>query len=461
VDIDAVDMVAAAPQLRTVKSFHKSEWAMSNSDALRPALPGDNLKPIRDATWETRLKYFMWVADAVAACPDLSAQLCDAKGMTWHYHPIKFMEYVNKLVMGENGQVAGSAATNIDTNVSLEDGYLTDFVHFAGTPPAAVTDNADGLMVKPFDVSVAAFTYHFTRADIACSAPTPHAPGPTPPQNTKFHLTMLDILENILFHFSGATTQGVQVLDAHGNPTNLGGLITVVRSHLCDGHKTDNAANRGLCVMGTARHLEKHSAGLAADIRPTAANPQDCQNLWNAARFAAGQLNASCTAHAGEASRSDLSASEGTLQQLGISTSPDAVQRKLTAGTALTPAEAAACILHLELTVETISSSWTCWVRRRTKATAVEVDMNFPSPSVMGTFSTQADAQAEMDPSSPAPSQDGGGWRVVIRPNTHASDARVQNGGIVGVYDQFADAENEKEGGSDEPWPEEGSAETN
>jgi N-acetylmuramoyl-L-alanine amidase len=437
--IDTMDMVAAAPQLRTVKSFHKSEWAMSSSDALIPALPGDYLKPLRDVTWETRLKHFMWVSDAVAANGDLSSQLCDAKGMMWHYHPIKFMEFVNNLVLQENGHVSEPDARN--TNVNVEDGYLTDFVNFPpGTAPP-VPAAADPQPVKPFDVHQAGFGYHFNRDAVACSAPTAHNP-PGTPMRTKFHLTLLDVLEDI-------------------RKRNNDAPITLGRAHLCAGHSADNPANRALCVLGTARALQKHAAGLAADIRPATPNPASCRALWNAAFSTSGSLNSSCSDHAGEPSRADLSVSDGGIQKLQLSTSPDAVQRKLTAGTALTAAEAAACILHLELILESIPSLWTCWIKKNTKATAVQLEM-FPMPNIVGTFSTQGDALAEQDLSSPAPSDDGsGGWRVVIRQNSLASDTRIQAGGIVGIYSQFSHAENEKELGSDEPWPEEGSAETN
>src|SRR6202011_1570206 len=143
--------------------------ALADASALTPVLPD---AAARNTIWN-KIKYLMWIADAGAACPDLSTQLCDATGMTWHYHPITFMEFVNQLVLRENGQV--SEPDYGDTNVTMRDEFLTQFVNFASG--AAVPVAADGTHVRPFSISSAGSEYHFTRLDLACRLPAPHDPA--------------------------------------------------------------------------------------------------------------------------------------------------------------------------------------------------------------------------------------------------------------------------------------------
>jgi hypothetical protein len=118
-DLKTLDVLHAARDLRNAKSYHRSEWALDGPAALQPVLPDE---AARQAKWN-KIKPFMWVADAVAACPDLTQQLCTATGMTWHYHPITFMEFVNRLIQRENGEVAEPDFK--DTNVEIEGGFLT------------------------------------------------------------------------------------------------------------------------------------------------------------------------------------------------------------------------------------------------------------------------------------------------------------------------------------------------
>jgi N-acetylmuramoyl-L-alanine amidase-like protein len=427
--IDTLDVLRAARELRRVKSFHKSEWALANADALKPVIP-DYFAAFRERIW-ARLKNFMWVSDAVAQCSDLSSQLCDAKGMMWHYHPFTFMKFVNELVAEDNGQVSEPDAAN--TNVSLENGYLTDFVSFAsGT---AVAAPADQQTVRPFDVSTNSdlqgnsYRYHFTRADIACSAATPHLPGPTPPVKTIFHMTLLDVLEDIRFVFKAT--------------------IKVVRGHLCVGHSANTIPNQALCVLGTAAGLQKHFAGLAVDIQPATTNPASCRSLWTASLNASAQLRATCGEHGGEPSRAGLEAVTFALHDLRVSTIP-ALQTKLQAGTALTAAEANSCILHLELIIEETPVIWECWIRRPTQATAVELNLF----TVIGTYPSKAAAEAERESVMEVVKQDVTGWKCTVSSNSVATSVRLENGGIVGVYYQVTDAEREK--GSGDAWPQEG-----
>jgi hypothetical protein len=426
--IDLLDVLRAARDLRQVKSYNKSEWALANADALKPVIP-DPLSAYREHYWSS-LRHFMWVSEALRACPDLSAQLCDATGMMWHYHPFTFMKFVNQLVAEENGQVSEPDTAN--TNVSLENGYLTDFVNFAGgvAAPAA----ADNHPLRPFDVSVAANAYHFTRADIACSGPAPHNPGLAPPTKTLFNMSLLDVLESIRIQLNAS--------------------VIVVRSHFCAGHSADTPANQALCILGTVASLQKHFTGLAADIRPAAVNPHSCQALWDAALLVGGQLRGSCSLHGGEPSRADLDATVSSVHDLRVSTLPP-LQTKLTNHTALTAAEANTCILHLELILETTPVRWECWLRTHTRATAVELVFL----GVVGTFASKADAEAERASPAELVTQVPSGWTSTVITNCSAIRVRLQGGGIVGVYDQQVRAEEEKVAGN--AWPAEGQPDLN
>jgi hypothetical protein len=89
---------------------------------------------------------FSWVAEAVEANPALQQQLGDATGMFWHYHPMTFMQHVNRLVAGENLETL--EAEDTDVNVEIDDGgFLTAFVDWSAAPapghfaPATVDDD--------------------------------------------------------------------------------------------------------------------------------------------------------------------------------------------------------------------------------------------------------------------------------------------------------------------------------
>jgi hypothetical protein len=330
------------------------------------------------------------------------------------------MEFINRLVVEENGQVSEPDLTA--TNVTLENGYLTYFVDFStGAAVAASADNHD---VEPFDVSSAPnlLRYHFTRADLACSGPAPHNPPPSPPQRTSFHLSLLDVLESIRIQYNGP--------------------VVAVRSHLCEGHAANTLPNLALCVLGTAYALRKHAAGLAVDIRPAAQNPAHCRSLWSAALAAASILQGSCHEHAGEPSRADLSGPVGSIQGVKISTTP-AIEAKLRAGTTLTAAEAAACVLHLELMLQEIPVIWECWIRQTTQATAVKI----VDGGIVGVFNSRGDAEAERAMPEGVIQQQSGSWECAIRQFTLATSVRLEGSGIIGVFYSAADAETEKGAG--------------
>jgi len=412
--IDVVDILRASAHLRLVKSYHKSEWALSSKDDLAPVVP----EARREGVWNA-LRHFMWIKDAVDACPDLKTQLCDEKGFFWHYQPITFMDFINRLILEENGEVSEPDYRN--TNVVIEGGFLTRYVNFAAGSEAPAP--ADGERIKPYDVSSNVFEYRSTRAELACQSTGSHNPGPTPPNSTKFKLRLLDALESILRKYGNA--------------------LHVNLSHLCVEHSSDTPANRGLCVLGTADALAKHANGIAADISPTAPNPGRCRSLWNAAKNIKEEYNDSSEEYAGEPSRADLTGGSG---ELTLATLP-AIQTKLEAGTPLTAVEVNQCIFHIELTRETSGVVWECWIRKRSGAIRVKLH----DSGIIGVFNTQAEADAEKERDVSWPK--GSAWECWVKRLSTAINVKLYNSGIIGVFNSRDEAEREKE--TDYAWPKE------
>lgn len=417
--ITELDVVRAAPDLRRVKAFKKSEWALQNADALQPVL---STASARQAHWN-RIRHFMWVADAVAAFPDLATQLCDATGMMWHYHPVTFMSFVNRRIQKENQQLAEPSFGN--TNVTMSGPYLTRFVRFAGG--VATNVPADSAKLKPFDVSNSTYEYHFARQDLACAIAAPHIPVPPnaagTPEITRFHIALLDALESIR--------------------TELGSSVTVTLSHVCSGHNV--AANHTRCVLNNGDALSAHASGHAVDIHPTPRSPQKCRDLWRAATQALTAHNAHFGEHAGEPSHAGLP--EG-FSGLSISTSP-AIQSKLHAGTALTAAEAASAVFHLALTPASSRVVWECWLQNPSQALSARVELL----TAFAVYPTRLAADQANVPGTQAVVQVASGWEARIRHPSRAMSLRVVDGGIVGVYGTQLEAEAEKGLGS--AWPRE------
>jgi hypothetical protein len=415
-NVNTLDILRAAPDLRLVKSFHKSEWSLTGPDALTPVLPD---AAARNNLWN-RIQHFMWVADAVAACPQLSTQLCDASGMTWHYHPVTFMDFVNKLVMQENSHFAD--AEYRDTNVTMSGEFLTRFVNFSsGTAVPVAADNIKP--VRPFSISATEAEYHFTRLDLACQMPGTHDPEETPPKGTKFHLSLLDVVENIR--------------------VALAASVKVDLSYVCPAHNVE--ANRTRCVLGTEASLKAHAEGLAIDIHPANRTKETCRALWNAARDAAGVFRATCGEHGGEPSHAE---SQGHVQSIQISTTP-AVESKLSSNTALTNAEISAFVIHLELREGSASVNWLCTLKAASKADAVRVVMF----DLIGTFGSQADAAAESINGEHPVSAGTQMWDTVIKRGTRAKTAYLRGGAVIGVFDSVIDAQSEAAAGN--AWPQE------
>lgn len=325
--LDVIDVLRAAPSLRNVKAFHKSEWALTSADQIEALIPNARRRTI----YWPHFRRFSWVPDAVAAYPDLTDQLGDGNGMFWHYHPITLIQHVNRLILGENREAREEEYT--DTNVVIdEDSFFTDFVTW---DPALVrfnSANADAQRLRAVFVSSDdrnhhpdRYVYHFTRNDIACAQPGPHAPGPTPPQSTRFSVALLQLVERIRVHYNAT--------------------VNVELAYVCSTHN----ANPGLCSLNTPDAIRKHHEGIAIDIRPTALNNANCQSLWRSAAAILDPFSLVCQHQCGNPTQADLP--EG-YDGVRYEAQNPAVQAKLTAvpQQALTPAEVAAFRIHVELT---------------------------------------------------------------------------------------------------------------
>jgi hypothetical protein len=416
-DLNTLDVARAARDLHNVKSYHKSEWALEGPAALQPVLPDD---AARRAKW-ARIKCFMWVAEAVAACPDLSQQLCTATGMMWHYHPITFMEFVNRLILRENGQV--DEPDFKDTNVEMESGFLTHFVNYSSGPRAPAA--ADGNAVKPFLVSDTTFQYHFTRSELACTVPvtvaSPHVPAANPPTETRFHVSLLDALEDLR--------------QSHG------GSLTVKLSQVCSGHNVP--ANVALCATGAQSGLDAHAAGLAIDIRPAPNSLDSIRKLWSEAHAAARRFQATCSDYSGAPSRGDL---QGNVQSIEVLTDP-AVAQLLNAGRPLTSSQIQNFVLHLELRERARKVQWLSVITPGTAATSAEVS----SGNIIGSFISKEAADKERVAGTPEPWFSGFVWQCVVKKGSQATSAAVAGSNLVGSYPNVEAADAETVAGTS--WP--------
>ena len=418
-DLKTLDLSRAARDLRGVKSYHKSEWALDGPAALQPVLPDE---AAREAKWK-KIKPFMWVADAVAACPDLAQQLCSATGMTWHYHPITFMEFVNGLIQRENGDVA--EADLKDTNVEMEDGFLTRYISYASGSRAAVA--ADNNPVKPFSIYDPSSQYHFSRKELACSVPvtpdSPHSPSDNPPMQTRFHVSLLDVMEDIRQAY--------------------GGSLNVKLAYVCAGHKTP--ANSALCALGNETGLAAHAAGLAADVRPASNSLDTIRKLWTEAHAAARRFQSTCSDYSGSPSRGDL---QGNVQSIDVLTDP-LVAQSLDHNQPLTAAQIRDFTMHLELRERARSVRWLSVIAPGTTAASAKLSAG----NIVGTFISKEAAEKERVSGTPEPWYSGLVWNAVIKTGSKATDASVAGGNLVGSYRTPEEAGAETAVG--DPWPEE------
>ena len=417
--IDTLDVLRAARDLRKVKSYHKSEWSLADASALVPVLPD---AAARNANWN-KIKSFMWVADAVAAYPELGTQLCAATGMMWHYHPITFMEFVNRQILNENGQV--SEPDYKDTNVEMQGGFLTHYVSFSSG--SRVTAQADSSPVRPFSVSDANFQYHVSRAELACQVPagssSPHSPDDNPPKQTRFHISLLDVVEDIRQSF--------------------GEVLKVKLSHVCEAHNID--ARNSLCVLNSAASLASHAAGLAIDIQPRSATIASVRKLWTEANAAAGRFRAACGDYSGAPSHAEL---RGNVQSIQV-TAESVVRHSLDTGTPLTHAQLNDFAIHLELVERARAVRWLTVIAPGTKAASAEI----ANGNIIGNFATKESADRERAQNTAEAWPNGYLWQCVLKIRSRAARAGVGMSNLVGYYDALADAQAESAVGN--PWPEE------
>jgi hypothetical protein len=414
-NVSLVDILQASRKLRAVKSFHKSEWALTDESGLIPYLPQRSA-----ATFWKRLKFLMWVQDALKVCPDLSTQLCDATGMMWQYHPITFMEYANQLVVRENGAEPDDSAIN----VKVEDAFITEYVSFSSG--AAAPEAADAARVEPFPIppSLPAMTtkypvpltdpeYLFTRLELACRFPAPHDPAEDPPKRTKFHISLLNALQTTRISYDSS--------------------ITVRLSYVCPAH--NKPENRPSCVQGTNQSLASHGAGLAVDIRPGTVSQDTCKKLWTAATQAAAALSASCSDSGGMPSHADL---KGHVRNLLVSTLPG-VAEKLKASKPLTRDEINGFAIHMELAESTPKVLWFSKLLFGSKA----LDVRMEASDVVGTFTDGDDAKAANVALTAPVSKVEGYWDSIIKRGSRAKWVEIRSSDVVGVFDSVGDAQAE------------------
>ncbi|MEM1127523.1 MAG: N-acetylmuramoyl-L-alanine amidase [Bacteroidota bacterium] len=313
--IDETDVLVAAREMRNLKTRHFSEWAAENADAFQPVLPNETR---RAEFWE-HMERFTWVQEALAANPDLADQM--GNGMFWYYHPIVFMQHVNDRILAENREMEEDEDT--DVNVELdEDNMIVRFVDGqvdglgqAQWQPAA----ADNERIQPYHINhgYRRHRFHFTREEIACNQLD------DPPTNVRFSLSLLQALEQVRVYYNRS--------------------LVVALAHVSRAHR----GQVDLCVVNTIEAMAAHHQGLAVDFHPSRRDrtPPRCQQLWNAVQAIVADFNGTAQGACGSPSQPDYP--EGFSGLRAVTTA--AAQQRFDRGEALTEAEAAAFVVHLEL----------------------------------------------------------------------------------------------------------------
>ena len=417
--VDTADIIRSLPGLRNAKTFHISEWALENADALTPIFSDSaGGREQRDLLWAT-LQHFMWVRDALGLLPELEGQLCDSNGRCWHYHPVTFMKHVNELVLHENGQVDEPDLT--ETNVVMQGGFITRFVDFSSGTREAAT--ADDTAVRPYGISSGAQDYTITQAQIACRGTGVHDPVGSPPAATRFSLALLDILTDIQKTYTGG--------------------FQVITSHLCNGHSQDNEANLTQCVLGTIDGLRAHAAGLAVDIRPSGATAARCAQFWGAVTAAAQAFSSAAEHHGGEPSHSEQSY---VCDTAAVSTVP-ALQTKLEAETPLTPAECGSFIIHVELSESPVRAiRWKAILRTSSRASRLKIY----DGGIIGVYENEGAARADAAAGQGVWEKEWG-WETWIRRRSSAIEIELEEGTIFGIYNNEVQAVEEAADGTAQP----------
>ena len=324
--IDSIDILRAAEAMRGIRSLHKSEWSLTQESQLIEAIPAAQRRAL---LWR-HIARFTWVSEAIAASASLQAQLGDANGLFWHYHPIKFMEQINSQILAENRDRPEDE--HHDTNVEIDDdNFITNFVTWNAATNRYIAEDTDNDRVRPDDVSNDQ-RYHFSRNEIACNQAGNHNPGPTPAHSSTFSLALLELVERARVHYNQS--------------------ITVDLSYVCEGHAT----NPALCCLGTADGLAQHAAGTAIDIHPSGANAARCQLIWNSLAAVVSPFTAQCADNCGTPTQADL---PNGYDGVSYTATPASADAKLRARPqqALDAAEVGAFRIHLQLTVSVAAAA--------------------------------------------------------------------------------------------------------
>lgn len=304
--------------LRDLKTLHMSEWAVEDESQLVQVIPN---AAERSRQFIHRRR-FSWVADAISASRshananhlaggDLTARefFGGADALFWHYHPIVFMRHANRLVQQESAEIIEqSHAASARINCLLDDdGFLKRFVEFSAATNDYQPIGANGSAVTPFDVNIPAghnrrqyVAYQCTLLDISCHGNGAHLPNQSPPQETCFALSLLDVIEEIRAHFNAD--------------------VRVLVSYLCPAH----VGRTNGCVMNDAAHVAEHARGLAVDLAPANPTVANCQSLVESAEFVRGRFNEDANEGAGNPGFSDYPAgiSQMVVEHLAMPTTP-------------------------------------------------------------------------------------------------------------------------------------------
>jgi hypothetical protein len=307
----------------------------------------------------------------------------------------------------------------------MQDGFLTHYVSFSSGSRALAP--ADSCAVKPFSVSDASFQYHVSRAELACLVPAassgPHDPADNPPNQTRFHISLLDVVEDIRQSF--------------------GGPLAVKLSYVCAAHNTD--AQTGRCVAGSAASLASHASGVAIDIQPRSITLESVRRLWTEANAAACRFQATCGDYSGAPSHGEL---RGNVQSIIVATEPGA-RHSLETVTPLTPTQLHNFAIHLELVERARTVRWLTVIVPSTMAASAVVS----NGNIIGNFGTKESADRERAPNTAEAWPNGYSWQCVVKVRSRAKQADVGMSNLVGYYDTLTDAEAESTLGS--PWPQE------
>jgi hypothetical protein len=251
----------------------------------------------------------------------------------------------------------------------------------------------------------------------------PHDPADNPPKQTRFHISLLDVVEDIRQSF--------------------GGQLAVKLSHVCAAH--NSFANSGLCVVSSAASLASHAAGLAIDIQPRSITLESVRRLWAEANAAAGRFQATCGDYSGAPSHAEL---RGNVQSIMVATEPG-TRHSLEARTPLTPTQLHKFAIHLELVERARTVRWLTAIVPSTMAVSALVS----NGNIIGNYRTKESADRERAQNTAEAWPNGYLWQCVIKIGSRATKADVCISNLVGCYDTMGDAESESSCGS--PWPQE------